>query len=538
MYKSFFLLILISFGLQAQNSFTKQDSLRGSITNTRAWWDVAKYTLDISVFPETKTILGSNTITYKILRPHQTLQFELQAPLIIDSILQNKIHLTYTKTGISYFVNLTKKQKVNNTENITIYYHGKPKETINPPWDGGIIWSKDTHNNHFIATANQSIGSSVWWPCKDHPADEAESMEITVTCPTPLINVSNGKCTRITRNKNNTTSYTWQVNNPINDYGISMNIANYAHFNETYKGLNGDLTCDYYVLSSNYLKAKIQFKDVPKTLKAFEYWMGPYPFYKDGYKLVEVPYLGMEHQSCIGYGNHYQKGYLGKRMGLSPWGLEFDYIIIHESGHEWFANNITCKDVADLWIHESFTTYAESLYIDYYYGTQAANDYVQGLKPFVKNNKPIIGKFNVHNQGSGDMYFKGSLMLHTLRQIINNDTLWRTILIDLNKTFYHKTVSGTEIINFINTKTKIDLTPFFHQYLNTTKIPKLILRQDGNSITYQWENTVANFSIPVKVYLKNQEIWITPNANNKQRIKGKLDDLKVDLNYYIHIQKE
>ncbi|NIJ46155.1 aminopeptidase N [Wenyingzhuangia heitensis] len=536
MLKGFLLFILWSCSLSAQN-FTKQDSLRGSLTKERTWWDVQKYTLDVTVFPETKMISGNNTITYKVLSPYQILQFELQDPLQIDSILQDKNKLTYSKIGISYFVNLIKKQKKNRLENITIYYHGQPKEAIDPPWDGGIVWSKDPYQKPFIATANQAIGASVWWPCKDHPADEADAMQITVTCPTPLINVSNGKCTHITRNKNNTTSYTWEVNNPINDYGISMNIANYANFSETYYGLNGKLNCDYYVLSSNLLKAKVQFKDVAKTLKAFEYWLGPYPFYKDGYKLVEVPYLGMEHQSCIGYGNQYKKGYLGKPMGLSSWGLQFDYIIVHESGHEWFANSITCKDVADLWIHESFTTYAESLFVDYYYGTQAANEYVQGLKPFVKNDKPIVGHFNVHNEGSGDMYFKGSLMLHTLRQIVDDDVLWREILKEINTKFYHQTVSGKTLIDFINSKTKLDVKPFFKQYLHTTDIPELVLKQDGEFISYQWKNTVANFNIPVKTYLNHKKIWITPNTTTWQQVKGNISDFTVDKNYYIHTNK-
>ncbi len=534
MYKSLFLIIFISFSLQAQN-FTKQDSIRGSITTERAWWDVIKYTLDISVYPQKKEISGSNTITYKVIKAHQMLQFELQAPLVIDSILQNKTALTYTNFGISYFVNLIKKQAKGNQENLTIYYHGKPKEAVKPPWDGGITWEKDKLKNPFIASANQAIGSSIWWPCKDHPADEAASMQITITAPTPLTSVSNGRSTHILENADNTTSYTWEVNNPINDYAISLNIANYTHFNEIYKGLNGELDCDYYVLPSNLLKAKTQFKDVAKTLKAFEYWFGAYPFYKDGYKLVEVPYLGMEHQSCIGYGNQYKKGYLGKPMGTSPWALSFDYIIVHETGHEWFANSITCKDVADLWIHESFTTYAESLFVDYHYGKQAANEYVQGLKSYVQNNRPIEGMHHVHHHGSTDMYFKGSLMLHTLRQIVNNDEKWRNILQDINKTFYHKTVSGLELIDFINHKTLVDVKPFFEQYLNTTNIPELILKQEGDTIYYKWNKEIVDhFNIPVKIYLDTKTVWIRPKIKKWQKLKGKFSKFKVDANFYIN----
>lgn len=529
-----FIFLIFNLGLNAQNNFTKLDTLRGSITPTRIWWDVNKYTLDIHVNPKIKSIYGNNTIDYTILAPKQILQFELQHPLLIDSVIQNRKKLTYTQKGDSYFVNLIKKQKKNNKEQLTIYYHGQPKIAVNPPWDGGIIWDKDKENHYFIATANQKIGASVWWPCKDHPADEAESMQITVTCPTPLINVSNGKYIGTIINNDNTQSYTWMVTNPINNYGISLNIANYKHFKEIYKGIKGVLDCNYYVLPNNFLKAKVQFKDVSKTLKAFEHWFGPYPFYKDGYKLVEVPYLGMEHQSCIGYGNHYKNGYRGSNMGTSNWAQKFDYIVVHESGHEWFANSISCNDVADLWIHESFTTYAESLFIDYHYGTQAANEYVQGLKSYVKNDSPIIGHHLVHNQGSDDMYFKGSLILHTLRQIVNNDILWRNLFLEMNQKFYHKTVSGAEIIDFINKQTAVDLKQFFYQYLNTTKIPELLLKKEGDFIKYKWNNVVDGFKIPVKIQLNKNTIWITPKINEWQKIKGQLSKFKVDPNFYIN----
>ncbi|WP_237340629.1 M1 family metallopeptidase [Wenyingzhuangia fucanilytica] len=522
--------------LHAQN-YTKQDSLRGSITPERAWWDVIDYTLDIHVFPKNKSIKGSNTITYKVLNTNKTLQIELQSPLVIDSILQNQQKLTYSKVGYSYFIHLIKTQKVNNTESLTIYYHGKPKEAENAPWNGGVVWSKDNNGNDFIATANQSIGSSIWWPCKDHPADEANSMQITVTCPNPLMDVSNGRNIKTTQNNNNTTSYTWKVTNPINNYGVSLNIAKYAHFSENYKGLKGNLDCNYYVLPENLTLAKTHFKDVPKMLKAFEYWFGPYPFYKDGYKLVETPYLGMEHQSCVAYGNKYLKGYLGYPMGTSEWGKKFDFIIIHESGHEWFANNITCKDVADLWIHEAFTSYAESIFLDYHYGTNAANEYVQGLKSSVKNDKPIIGTYHVHQEGSSDMYVKGSLMLHTLRQIINNDQQWRKILTGLNKEFYHQTVSGKQVIDYINKNTKIDLTSFFKQYLTTTQIPTLVTTQKKDCIYYTWENVVDDFKIPLKIYLNGKEKWIVPKEKQWKKIIGKYQQLKIDENFYVALKQ-
>lgn len=532
-----FIFFLSLLNLKAQTHFTQQDSLRGSITPERAWWDVTKNTLDVTIFPNNKSISGSNTITYKVIQSYQTLQLELQAPLVIDSILQDKKTLKYNQKGYSYFVDLQKKQIPNALENLTIFYHGKPQEAKKAPWDGGLVWQKDPKGSHFIASANQQIGASVWWPCKDHPADEMESAKITITCPNPLMNVSNGRSTSIHKNNNNTTSYTWEVTNPINNYGISINIANYANFSETYKGLKGDLDCNYFVLKENVNKAKKQFKDVPKMLTAFEYWFGPYPFYKDSYKMVETPYLGMEHQSCVAYGNNYENGYLGKPMGDSKWGSKFDFIIIHESGHEWFANSISCQDVADMWIHEAFTTYSESLFLDYHYGTQAANEYVQGIKSLVRNDKPIIGAYNVHNHGSSDMYFKGSLMLHTLRQIVNDDDKWRNILLGINKTFYHKAITGQQMIDYINQQIeKVDLEGFFDQYLKTTKIPQLSVKQVKGNIYYKWTNVVANFNIPIKIYLNEKENWLQPKAKNWKKIKGNLNDLKVDKNFYVQKQ--
>ncbi len=529
----FYLFFVICYSLQSQKKFTKQDSIRGSVTLERSWWDVKKYNLDVHVYPDDKTIRGKNTITYKVLKSYQKLQFELQEPLVIDSILQQHQKLKYSSTGISYFVDLQKQQLQNQTETLTIYYHGKPKKAKNPPWDGGIIWSKDIFNQPFIASANQAIGASIWWPCKDHPTDEAEQVTIKITAPSQLVSVSNGRCTEIVKNKDGTDTYTWQVNNTINTYGVSLNIANYTHFKNVYKGLKGKLDCNYYVLSHNFLKAKTQFKDVFKTLTAFEYWFGSYPFYKDGYKLVEVPYLGMEHQSCIGYGNQYKNGYLGNPMGLSDWALKFDYIIVHETGHEWFANSITCKDVADLWIHESFTTYAESLFLEYFYGKQAADEYVQGLKPYVKNDKPIVGEFNVHHHGSNDMYFKGSLMLHTLRHLINDDILWKQILEKISTTFYHQTVSGKELIDFINNNTTIDVIPFFKQYLNTTQIPQLLLKQQGDEVLYKWINVIDGFNYAIEISVNNLKTWITPKINEWTSLQGSIKDININPNFYI-----
>jgi len=364
----FFLLISLIFNLGYSQKFTRSDSLKGSITKERIWWDLQHYVLKVNIDPINQTINGSNTIQYKVIKPSQILQLDLQNPMRIIKIVQNGKELKFTSEGNAHFIQLTKKQVPGKLESLTVYFNGRPKIAKNPPWDGGFTWQKDKNKNHFIANSNQGIGASIWWPCKDHPYDEPDKgVNISVTTPKNLMDVSNGRFIGAIDNKNGTKTYQWQVVNPINSYAINTNIADYVHFSEVFKGEKGDLDCNYYVLSYNLEKAKKQFKQVSKMLEAFEHWFGPYPFYEDGYKLVEVPYLGMEHQSSVTYGNNFKNGYLGRDLSNTGWGLKFDFIIIHESGHEWFANSITNKDVADMWIHEGFTTYSEVLYLDYHF---------------------------------------------------------------------------------------------------------------------------------------------------------------------------
>ena len=370
--------------LEEKENFTRQDTLRGSITPERIWWDLTSYHLAIEVVPNLKFIAGNNTIRYTVLKEYQTLQIDLQAPLKITKVTQDGITLKVIDDGNAHFIQLLKKQKIGNTESIVVYYQGNPKEAIQAPWDGGFSWKKDKNGNHFVATSCQGLGASVWWPCKDHMYDEVKNMKISVTVPRNLMDVSNGKLEKIVDN-GTTKTYHWSVDNPINNYGVNINIGDYTHFSEVYKGEKGNLDMDYYVLKYNLEKAKKQFTDAPKMMKAFEHWFGPYPFYEDGFKLVEVPYLGMEHQSSVTYGNQFKNGYLGRDLSGTGWGLKFDFIIIHESGHEWFANNITNKDIADMWIHESFTNYSESLFLDYYYGKKASSEYVIGLRKTIAN---------------------------------------------------------------------------------------------------------------------------------------------------------
>lgn len=520
---------------QHNHSFTKQDTLRGSITPEREWWDLNFYNLKVEVQPDDKFISGSNTISYKVLQPYQVLQVDLQDPLTIQKITQDGEVLEFKNQGNAHFVTLKKKQEPGAINQITVYYSGHPKVAVRAPWDGGFSWKKDEAGNHFIATSCQGLGASVWWPNKDHMYDEVDSMKISVTVPEDLMDVSNGQLIGIDHDEQaKTKTYHWEVENPINNYGVNLNIGDYVHFDDTFNGEKGELQLDFYVLKPNLEKAKKQFKQAAKMLEAFEYWFGPYPFYEDGFKLVEVPYLGMEHQSSVTYGNGYENGYLGRDLSGTGWGLKFDFIIIHESGHEWFANNITYKDMADMWIHESFTSYSENLYVDYYFGKEAAAEYVIGTREKIANDEPIIGHYNVNDSGSGDMYYKGANMLHTLRQLIDDDQKWREILRGLNSEFYHQTVTTKQIEDYISEKSGIDLTAFFNQYLRTVKIPKLQLKVSGKTLKYRYVDIVDDFDMPVRLSINQNEQWIQPNAKwQKFKASDAIDDLEVDKNFYI-----
>ncbi|MFV7235616.1 M1 family metallopeptidase [Flavobacterium sp. ZB4R12] len=519
---------------QKEEIFTRQDSLRGSITKERAWWDVKHYHLDIKVNPADNTITGSNTIKYQVLQEYNSMQIDLQNPMEIYKVIQDGKVLKYKREGNTFFIELVASQKPGNIKELTVFYGGKPKVAVNPPWDGGITWKKDNNGNSFIASSCQGLGASVWWPNKDHMYDEVDNMLISVNVPKNLMDVSNGRLLSVKQLKDGTKTYNWYVANPINNYGVNINIGDYVFFSEKYKGEKGDLDCNYYVLRENLAKAKIQFKDVARMLKAFEHWFGPYPFYEDSYKLVEAPYLGMEHQSSVTYGNGFKNGYLGRDLSGTGWGLKFDYIIIHESGHEWFANNITYKDIADMWIHESFTNYSESLFLEYYYGKEAGYTYVRGIRKNIANDKPIIGKYDVNNEGSSDMYYKGANMLHTLRQIVNDDAKWRTILRGLNSTFYHQTVTTKQIEDYLSQQVEIDLSTVFNQYLRDTRIPTLEYFFKDNQLGYRWANCVPDFNMPVKVTLNGKEELLKPETEWK-RIPANAENpkLEIDKNFYV-----
>jgi len=530
-------LLLLTISAFSQE-FTRADTLRGSITPERAWWDVTYYDLKVSVNPSEKTIEGSNTISYKILDPNDVMQIDLQSPMSIDKIVQDGMEIPYTSEGDAHFLKLQKKQEKGKEEKITISFSGKPIIARRPPWDGGFTWTKDSNGKDFIATSNQGIGSSVWWPLKDHPSEEPDNgITISVTAPKNLMNVSNGRLKEVIDNEN-TKTWVWQVVNPINAYAVNINIGDYVHWEEKYKGEKGTLDMNYYALRENEAKAKEQFKQAPMMMKAFEHWFGPYPFYEDGYKLVEAPYLGMEHQSSVTYGNKFENGYLGRDLSETGWGLKFDFIIIHESGHEWFANNMTNKDVADMWVHEGFTNYSENLYLDYYFGKKASSEYVIGTRKKIMNESPIIGKYNVDNSGSGDMYYKGGNMLHMIRQLIENDEKWRQILRGLNKEFYHQTVTTKQIEDYISIQSGIDLSEFFDQYLRTTMIPKVEYSLDGNNLKFRYVNIIENFDMPIIIVVNGKEEWIQPTAEWQiKEFPSTIKTIEIKKDFYVNSEE-
>jgi aminopeptidase N len=514
--------------------FTRQDTLRGTITPEREWWDLKYYHLDITVNPEDSTIHGSNTVTYRVIKPYGRMQIDLQEPMKLTNATLNNKPLNFTREGNVYWIEITGGQEQGKIYSIVLTYGGKPRVSTRPPWVGGITWKKDKNGLPFIASSCQGDGASLWWPCKDHMYDEPDSMLISVNVPDKLIDVSNGRLRSVVKNKNKTRTYNWFVSNPINNYGVNINIADYAHFSEIFNGEKGPLDCDYYVLKENLEKAKEQFRQAPLMLAAFEHWFGPYPFYEDGYKLVEAPYLGMEHQSSVTYGNGFKNGYRGTDLSGSGWGLKFDFIIVHESGHEWFANSITYEDIADMWIHESFINYSENLYVEYYFGKDAGSEYVLGTRRNIKNDRPVTGIYNVNYEGSGDMYYKGGNMLHTLRQIVNDDEKWRSLLRGLNKDFYHKVVKGSQIEEYLSEKTGIDLKSFFDQYLRDTKIPVFEYFIKGKELTYRWNNCVPGFSMPLKIYVSGKETYLTPKTGfNTIKIYTDSAVIKVDPGYYV-----
>jgi aminopeptidase N len=529
--------------LQEKEKYTHADTLRGSLSPLRSCYDINYYHLDVKVDIDQRFISGSNLFKFTATADFTKLQFDLFANLNVDKVVYKGKNLPYTREANAVFVTFPQPIAKGSKDEFTVYYSGKPTVAVRAPWDGGLVFKKDSLGKPWVATACEGIGASIWWPNKDHLSDEVDSMMISISVPKGLKDVSNGRLRKVTPLKDGYTRFDWFVANPINNYDVAANIGDYTHFSDTYDSEKGKLTMDYWVLPTSLAKAKKQFgENVRPMLKAFEHWFGAYPFYEDGYKLVETPHLGMEHQSATAYGNHFLNGYLGYDMSGTGWGLKWDYIIVHESGHEWFGNNITGKDLADMWIHESFTCYSESLFIEDNWGKKAGQEYNKGLRSGISNDSPIVGPYNVNKEGSGDMYPKGAVLLNMVRTIINDDEKWRGILRGLNKTFYHQTVTYDQVVNYITEQSGKKLLPVFDQYLHYKNLPTLEFGTRGGKLICRWIADVNGFTMPVLVRVKGGEYkFITPTTRfTPVDIDGAtVDNIEVDtLNYYIGILKD
>tara|TARA_B100001287_G_scaffold276819_1_gene289737 strand:- start:676 stop:2331 length:1656 start_codon:yes stop_codon:yes gene_type:complete len=526
--------ILIYFLILSNNTtaqeFSRKDSLRGSLTDLRSCYDVTFYDLFVIVDEKEFSIEKSYNIIYmKSKTDFNKIQIDLAQNLEVFFIEFEGDSLKFNREYDAIYINFDRLIKSGENIAIKVWYGGYPKEALNPPWEGGFTWEKDNNGNPWIGVSCQGIGASTWWPCKDHQSDEPDSMRLTCTVRYPLKTISNGNLIKDTTVWNQyldswTNVSEWFVSYPINNYNVTLCIGDYVKLEDKYISLIDTLKLEYYVLSYNKEKAKLHFQQVKPMLECFENYFGKYPFKNDGYSLIETSYLGMEHQSGIAYGNKFLPGYNGNVDFIDN--LNFDYIIVHETGHEWWGNSITTNDIADLWIHEGFCTYSEALYVECIYGYDKMLSYINNQKKYVRNDKPVIGLYNLNKKGSNDMYFKGSLMLHTLRNIINDDNLWFDILKDISIKYKHQTIDGQQVIDYIDSRTKIDLKYFFKQYLENKNIPILEYRiqKKGRNFTliYRWD-CIEKFEMPILINNGKKNVWIKPNSSWQEYDLGNID---------------
>jgi aminopeptidase N len=499
-----------------QKAYTRADTLRGSISEDRAWWDVVHYDISVRPLYNDKSLFGEVAITFRVLGPGRRMQLDLQQPLEVLSVDWRGRRLPFTRSGNLFHVDFPEAPATGSLQTVRVRYGGKPTVAVRPPWDGGWIFSRDRTGSPWMSVACQGLGASVWYPCKDHQSDEPDSARMNITVPDTLQAVANGRLRGTWPASPGERTWSWAVTNPINSYNLVPYIGKYASWSETYAGEAGPLDCSYYVLEGNLAAAKQQFRQVPSMLKCFEHWFGPYPFYADGYKLVESPHLGMEHQSAIAYGNGFQNGYRGRDLSQSGWGLKWDFIIVHESGHEWFGNNITSNDLGDMWIHEGFTNYSETVYTECLSGRKAGSEYSRGTRALIKNDIPVVGPYGVNDEGSGDMYYKGGNTIHYMRQLFRNDEKFRMALRAMNDSFRHRTVDYADVVRYWSRASGMDLAPLFTQYLKTTQIPTLAYRVRGKKLEYRWTDCIPGYDIPVEVVLDGgQRLWLNPTTKSK-----------------------
>ncbi len=520
---------------------SRKDSLRGGERMERTCYDIHYYDLNVELDFQSQSIRGVNHIYFDMQQASSRIQIDLFENMILDSILSEGRALTFTRDFDAVFVEIPRKE-VGSKGMISVYYHGSPQIAKLPPWDGGFTWAKDKDGQPWLGVSCQGTGASLWWPTKEVYSDEPDSMRIHCTVPSELYAVCNGIEEPSTKQENDKTTYNWKVSYPINNYNVTLNVAKYVHFDDIYiTKTNDTLALDYYVLPSSLSEAKKQFEQVKPMLECYEEYLGPYPFIKDGYALVETPYLGMEHQGAIAYGNKFKNGYLG--MDRSGQELQFDYIIIHETGHEWWGNSVSAQDLADMWIHESFCTYTEAIYVECRWDYEAAIKYVNALKFSVSNSEPIIGIYGFNKEGHSDMYVKGMLFLNTLRHVINNDEQWWAMIKNMaDKEFKIKTTNYDEVVAFFSREAKMDLSPFFKHYVKKPHLPELNYsikkKSKGYLMTVCWAKTDADFSMPIE-YIENGERKRVVVTKTPQKIQLRSNQVEFDLDkFYYSLKKK
>lgn len=530
------LILLYNVSIQAQvvnrkHTPSRADSLIGGQHDERTAYDITYYHLDIRVDPEQQHIAGQNLFRFKATRNFTRLQFDLFENMRIEEVLYKGRPLPYTREFKAVFIEFPEVIQKGSEDEFIVKYEGKPQVAENAPWDGGFVYSTDKRGEPWIGVAVQGVGASLWWPNKDQQADEVDSMRISVAVPDGLMNVSNGRFEGKEDAGNGYTRFNWFVSYPINNYNVTLNIADYAHIKTQYQGLKGELPLDYFVLKENEQKAKKHFaNNVPRMLTCFEHWFGPYPFYQDGYKLIESAYLGMEHQSAVAYGNRYMNGYMGKDLSGTGHGDYWDFIIIHESGHEWFGNNITAKDIGDSWIHEGFTTYSEAVYVECQEGKVAANAYIKGLRKNIQNQIPLVAPYGVNSSTPGDIYYKGANILQTVRTVINNDKKWREILVGMNQKFGLHTVNTAQVIDYLNQQSGLNFTPILKEYLYFGDLPTLLVKKSDGQTLVKWRAHTSEFDLPIRIRTNASQEWVFRNPSTKgwTPISKSSEDVQID----------
>ena len=476
------------------NERQRKRQLRGEYGRYRANNDLTYYHLDIRVSPETKTIRGKVTVGFRMLSDDNRIQLDLNSDLSVDKIVLDSAELPFEREFNAVFIDNPDGFKVGKEYSLDFHYSGAPKSSGR---FGGISFDEDPAGRPWIYTACEGPGSSYWWPSKDQWRDEVESMDISVAVPNGLTDVSNGRYMGKKDLGDGYTRWKWHVHYPINSYNVSINVAAYEHFSDRL----GELTLDYYALPEDLDRAKKQFAQAKPMMEAFQHYFGEYPFVKDGYKLVQVPYSGMEHQSAVTYGNGFTNGYHGKDWTGVGVSMKFDFIIIHESGHEWFGNAVTASDVCDMWIHEGWTTYLECMYVEKLFGYSDALKYINGYQGKVSNRRPIITDRGKHQGPPGDQYFKGALFLHTLRNVLRDDDKWWALVREVYDTFKYQSIETDDILKLFNKRFGMDLQPVFDQYLRHAQLPllELIFDDAKHSVSYRWKTDVPGFDMPIRV---------------------------------------